>query len=138
MNRVNPGLRLSSQKLPPTCSPKCMLSVYATVVHLVTQYMCFLQLTWTGSIAMMSKALQLHSQELLRQLERKAELAMWSSFTLPPCAALRRNWLWNCQLEVLCVQFRKTVKKYHEVCRFQNFCCRAALGPLAATKSCNF
>ena len=30
-----PGLRLSSQNLP-TSLPKCMLSVYATVVHLVT------------------------------------------------------------------------------------------------------
>ena len=31
-----------------------MLSVYATVVHWVTQCVCFLQLTWTGSMMMSS------------------------------------------------------------------------------------
>ena len=48
-----PGLRLSSQNLP-TLLPKCMLSIYASVVHLVTQCVCFLQLTWTGSTMMSS------------------------------------------------------------------------------------
>ena len=73
-----PGLRLSSQKLP-TLLPKCMLSVYATVVHLVTQYMCFLQLTWTGSTMMSSVTVALPGITP-STWEKSWSLPMWSSF----------------------------------------------------------
>ena len=78
MNRVYPGLRLSSQNLP-TLLPKCMLSVYATVIHLVTQCMCFLQLTWTGSTMMSSVTVALPGITP-STWEKSWSLPMWSSF----------------------------------------------------------
>lgn len=69
--------------------------------------------SWPGQAQWWCQALQLHSQELLGLLKRGAEADQCGLLsTLSPRAALwRKLWLWNCQLEVLYMQFRENREK---------------------------
>lgn len=78
----------------------------------------------SGQAQWWRQALQLHSQELLRQLKRGAEAhARGLLSPLPPRAALwGQLWLWDHQLEILHLQLRENCEKVSWGMPFSNVC----------------
>lgn len=72
-----------------------------------------LHCSWPGQVEWWCEALQLHSEELLRQFKGGAEADKCRFLPpLPPCPALwRKLWMWDSKLEILHLRVRENSEK---------------------------
>lgn len=133
----SPGLRLSSQNLPSLFAKMCAECVCHSCALAYTM-LCFLQLTWTGS--MMTSSVTVARPGITRSTwERSWRWPMWSSFhAASSCNAVGETVAVELSAgsPVRAIQGKlwRSITRY-AVSRF--LCCSAAFSPFQLQKSCN-